>query len=82
MADAPHIEGTGGGAAPASAAAGGEGMRAVVGELAARFPDVTLTEQPTADGIPTLWLGAERAAPGAALTSRTRRRGPTARCAT
>lgn len=43
--------------------AGGEMLEtpAVIRELRERFPDLALTEQPTADGIPTAWLPAERA---------------------
>ncbi len=33
----------------------------VIDELRGRFPGLPLTEQPTADGIPTAWLPAERA---------------------
>ncbi len=43
--------------------AGGETPEtpAVIRELRERFPDLALTEQLTADGIPTAWLPAERA---------------------
>lgn len=35
----------------------------VLAELRARFPGVALTEQPTADGIPTGWVAADEAKP-------------------
>jgi len=61
MADAPAAaqpsqwppREAGGGAAPPPA---------VLEEIRERFPDVPLTPQTTADGIPTVWVPAERAA--------------------
>jgi NADH-quinone oxidoreductase subunit C/D len=48
------------------AAAPQQGMHAVVGELRERFPSMALDEQPTADGIPTLWLSAQELRPALA----------------